>query len=82
VWGACNMEFTDATDDGRLLMLFEKFQELVTFADLDPETVHDAFCVIPEYRASLILRGLGSTIPADLRDEESDGPALRALRGS
>jgi hypothetical protein len=67
-WGACLSEFTEADDLGRLLMLFQKFQELVTFEGLEPRRVHEALCVIPEYRQALIERGLGGYIPADLVD--------------
>lgn len=73
-WGACNSEFAEAGEAERLMMLLEKFNEL-TIAEvrrLDPLVVHHAFSVIPEYRVNLIRRGLGSTIPAELRDEEAE----------
>ena len=53
-WGACNADFNEAGDDGRLLMLFVQFHQLVTLEPrIDPEAVHEAFLVIPEYRAAL-----------------------------
>lgn len=62
-WGACLSEFVHASDAERLLMLFQKFQELTVADGLEPRTVHEAFCVIPEYRAALVERGLGALIP-------------------
>jgi len=79
-WGACLAEFIGATYDERLTMLFEKFQELVTFEGLTPAAVHSAFCAIPEYRYSLIGRGLGGHIPEDLRDEDEEREPVGRLR--
>lgn len=67
-WGACNAEFAEADDQGRLLQLFQKFHELVTFDGLEPRKLHEALCVIPEYQQALAERGLGGFIPADLLD--------------
>jgi len=78
-WGACNADYLGANDDERLLMLFEKFQELVTFEGLAPAVVHRAFCVVPEYRISLIWRGLGSHIPTDLRNQEAEEQAIERM---
>ena len=69
-WGACSADFNQASDDQRLLMLFQKFHELVTFESLAPKKVHEAFCVIPEYRAALKDKGLRAHIPADLMDPD------------
>jgi len=79
-WGACNADYLAADDDERLLMLFEKFQELVTFEGIPPVVVHRAFCVVPEYRISLIWRGLGSHIPADLRNQEAEEAAIERMQ--
>lgn len=68
-WGACNSEFVEATDAERLLMLFQKFQELTVCERLEPREVHNAFCVIPEYRAALIERGLQASIPEEQRED-------------
>lgn len=78
-WGACNADFLYANGDEQLLMLFEKFGELVTFEGLNPKVVHEAFCVIPEYRVSLLWRGLKEFIPDEFRDLEADEAALAEM---
>lgn len=49
-YGACNAEWHRADDVGRLLRLFSRFQELTALHGIDPQEVHKAFWVIPEYR--------------------------------
>jgi hypothetical protein len=64
-WGACNAEFSQADDAGRLLQLFVEFHQMTIQDGLDPKAIHDAFLVIPEYRAALHP----SLLPAHYRDE-------------
>ena len=68
-WGACSLEFCEADDAGKLSLLFRQFHSMVLHDGVEPEKVHTAFLVIPEYRQALIEMGLGSLIPGDLRDE-------------
>lgn len=75
-WGSCSAEFAGATEAEQELQLFEKFNELVTFEGIPPQAVHDAFCVIPEYRISLVWRGLGEHIPEGMRDEEAENAVI------
>lgn len=49
-YGACNAEWHRADGVGRLLRLFTRFQELTALHGIDPQAVHKAFWVIPEYR--------------------------------
>lgn len=49
-YGACNAEWQRADDVGRLLRLFTRFQELTALHGIDPQAVHEAFWVVPEYR--------------------------------
>lgn len=78
-WGACCADFLYADPEEQLLMLFEKFNELVTFERVKPKVVHEAFCVIPEYRVSLLWRGLGNYIPDDLRNSDADEAAIARM---
>lgn len=78
-WGACNADFLYADDEEQLLMLFEKFSELCTFEGLNPQVVHEAFCVIPEYRLSLIWRGFRSHLPDEFQNLETDEAALAEM---
>jgi len=50
-WGACNLDFQEASDEQRLLMLFQNFRDLA-LEGIDPQEIHGAFQVIPEYRAA------------------------------
>lgn len=54
-WGACMTEFVDASEDERLLMLFKQFHWMVMSKEVPPKAVHEAFLVIPEYRAALTM---------------------------
>lgn len=65
-WGACNMDFNQADDAGRLLMLFQQFLQLVLMYGIDAEDVHEAFLQIPEYRKALPY----DLLPERYRDEE------------
>jgi transcriptional regulator with XRE-family HTH domain len=49
-YGACNLDWVEADDVGRMLRLLSRFVELTTFAGIPPKEVHHAFSVIPEYR--------------------------------
>lgn len=51
-WGACDSNFNAAGDERRLGMLYEQFHRLVLIYEMDPQTVHEALLVIPEYRDS------------------------------
>lgn len=63
-WGASNMEFNDADEQGKLLQLFVKYHQLVTVYGHNPQEVHTAFMVIPEYRVA--LAEAGSIDPASI----------------
>lgn len=52
-WGACHQEFNDADAEGKLLLLYRQFHWMVLVDGVEPEALHDALLVIPEYRASL-----------------------------
>lgn len=52
-FGACNAEWQQADDIGRLLRLFSRFVELTTFERIPAAIVHKAFSVIPEYRFAM-----------------------------
>lgn len=64
-WGACNADFVETDDSGRLLMLFQHFHQLVTAHRVDPQAVHAAFLRIPEYRANIPF----DLIPVEYRAE-------------
>lgn len=61
-WGACNQDFNEADDDGKLRMLLTQSIYLTLGESIDPTFVHDAFMVIPEYRAEMIR---GAVIPPE-----------------
>lgn len=49
--GASNREFTEATDEGKLLHLLKLFNRLVVKENFDAQKVHNAFLAVDEYRA-------------------------------
>lgn len=69
-WGACNMEFNEASDEQRLSMLFAKFVALTIVYTTPPQAVHEAFMCIPEYRRG--LADVGGLDPALVADERED----------
>lgn len=54
-WGACNNDFNQEDDAGRLTKLFQQFHQLVVLYRIDPQAVHEALMVIPEYRANIAV---------------------------
>lgn len=65
-WGSCNQDFNEANDDGKLRMLLTQSIYLTLVESINPALVHDAFMVIPEYRAA--LRAQGVIPPGDDED--------------
>ena len=65
-WGSCNSEFNETDDAGRLLKLFQQYHQIVTLDRIDPEYVHEAFLVIPEYRKNIAI----DLVPAKYLDED------------
>lgn len=51
--GACNSDWLEADDIGRLLRLFAIFIQITVEDGIAPKDVHEAFSVIPEYRFAL-----------------------------
>jgi hypothetical protein len=77
-WGADVAEYASATGDThRMFLMLEKFRELVIAEGLDPKTVNEAFCVIPEWRVNLMWNGIGHTIPDHCRDEEAEEAVIK-----
>ena len=64
-WGTRSADLVGLSDEEWTSKLFEQFHSLVCFEGLVPRIVHEAFCVIPEYRVCLIWRGRASHIPPD-----------------
>lgn len=52
-WGACSSDFNDASAERKLLMLFRQYHWMVLTKEVDPKAAHEAFLVIPEYRAEM-----------------------------
>jgi hypothetical protein len=50
-WGACNLDFQQADDHQKLIMLFQQFRDM-TLDGINPQDIHAAFQQIPEYRAA------------------------------
>ncbi|MES3043736.1 hypothetical protein [Sphingomonas faeni] len=53
-WGACNSEFSQASNEKKLRMLLTENINLTVNEGIPPTTVHEALMVIPEYRAALM----------------------------
>lgn len=51
--GACNLDWRQADDVGRLLRLFALFADLTVDEKIPAQQVHEAFSVIPQYRRAL-----------------------------
>ncbi len=49
-FGACNLEFNETDQAGRLAMLFSFFLFATVEEGMDPKVIDDALVVIPEYR--------------------------------
>ena len=52
-WGACNMEFKEATPTEQIKMLMLQFVHLAAIDGIKPKAIHQAFMQIPEYRRAL-----------------------------
>lgn len=57
-WGACNSDFSSATEDEKLRMLLSEVVYLTVREGIAINDVHDAFMVIPEYREAMVESGL------------------------
>ncbi len=68
--GSCNMDFNEASDAEKLLMLFLQFHQMVTTDELAPTVVHDAFMQIPEYRRA--VANFGTVNPINAADDDDD----------
>lgn len=64
-WGACSADFNEASDEERMLMLFKQFHWMVLTREVGLQAVHEAFLVIPEYRAQMPR----DFLPAEYREE-------------
>lgn len=49
-YGACNAEWVEATDEGRLKLMLWTFVEMVADDGVPPEAAHKAFLEIDQYR--------------------------------
>lgn len=52
-WGACDHDFNEATDQGRVDMLFRQFVHMTAIEGIDAKALHEIFMDIPEYRRAL-----------------------------
>lgn len=52
-WGACDLDFKEASRSRRRLMLFLQFHRLVTVFGYDAMAVHQVLLDVPEYREAL-----------------------------
>ncbi len=52
-WGACNLEFQQASSAEKLEMLFAQFVYISVADKIAPTDIHRAFSLIPEYRQAL-----------------------------
>lgn len=62
-WGSCDADFNEADESGKLRMLLAQSIFLTYMEGIPPKTVHDAFMVIPEYRAAMTSAGV--IVPED-----------------
>ncbi len=68
-WGACNGDFVERDDVGKLLSLLAMFAEWTAVDGLDAAVVHRALSVIPEYRRALDFGAFNAGVSADPEDE-------------
>lgn len=52
-WGACNFDFSRASGDEQVNLLFRQFVHMTVVDAVDPKALHDIFMDIPEYREAL-----------------------------
>ena len=52
-WGACNSDFAEADDTGKIAMFLAKFISLVIVDGIDANEIHEVFSQVPEYRRAL-----------------------------
>lgn len=50
-WGACNLEFNETDDAGRIHQLLANFAWMTVMDGVSPQALHDALVVVPEYRS-------------------------------
>lgn len=65
--GACDATW-HAPNKARLLMLFDLFVQLTVRDGVDPKSVNDALCTIPEYRVVIDA----SALPTRFKDNDHD----------
>lgn len=65
-WGACSTDFNEASADEKLLMLFKQFHWMALTREVEPKAIHEAFLVIPEYRAQMPR----DFLPAEYQDDD------------
>ena len=56
-WGACNIEFVEASPDEKVNLLMRQFVCMTAIEGVDPRAVHKAFMQIPEYRCAIANHG-------------------------
>ena len=52
-WGACNMEFNEASDTVKTKMFLAKAVSLIVNDGISAKDVHEVFSQVPEYREAL-----------------------------
>ncbi len=61
-YGACNAEWVEASDEGRVVLMFSTFISLVIRDGISPQDAHDAFLTIDLYRENVSPSGSSRTI--------------------